>query len=254
MRSLRSVSRAVFSGLIVTLALSLSIGAATPAAAQERNIQVGGLVGPNFSQLNGPTDPEGEVTVLGGTAFTGTGVTGGVTSSLRMARVPAGALFAELDLLLSYQSGTGFAESRTTGDRQELTLSTTMLRAPLMARYDIVDDPLSIRFGLGMELLAGLGARHSTRGVGVDAPSPEDFATKSTTHIGLATRVGVSYAVAGLRIPLDLRFTWDPMVPAASQDRFQGYQSFDEPGEYQVAFNLQFMAVLGVEFDLVGTY
>jgi hypothetical protein len=234
------------------LAALVFIAVAVPLAvsAQERAIHVGGVVGPNFNQLNGPTDPEGDVTVLGGTAFTGSGVTGGATGAMELVDVPFGALFVEANLLLSHHRGTGFAESRTTGQRQELTLSTNILRLPAFARYDILDNPISIRFGLGPELLLGLGARHSTRGVGIDPPSQENFDARATTHFALSTKLGLTYQMSGLRIPLDLRFTWDPMVPKSTRDRLVGYQSYDEPGAYQVAYNYQLLVGLGVEFDL----
>lgn len=224
-----------------------------PTTAQARNIQLGGVVGPNFSQLNGPDDPRGEVTVLAGTAFTGAGVSTGLTAAMKLFDVPHGALFAELDALYSYQRGTGFAESRTTEARRELTLISNMLRVPILARYDIVDDPLSIRFGLGLELLQGLSTNHSTLVTGTDPPATrEAFDTTTTTHVGLATKIGLTYELAGLRIPIDLRFTWDPMVAASTRDRFVGYEGFDAPGQYRVAWNHQLLVVFGVEFDLTG--
>jgi hypothetical protein len=223
---------------------------AGPATAQERAIQVGGVIGPNFSQLNGPDDPEGEVTVLAGTAFTGAGVTGGATGAIELFDLPGGVLFGEVDLLYSHHSGTGFAESRTTGDRRELTLKADVLRIPFLPRYDLAFGALSLRAKLGPELLIGFSSGHVTREYGVEPPPQETFETRATTHLGFTGTLGAAYELSSIRIPLDLRFTWDPMVPKSTQDRFSGYESFSAPGEYRVAYNYQFMAVAGVEFDL----
>ena len=221
----------------------------TPAFAQD--LLVGGRVGGAWVQRSQPTDPEGEPTVLFGTAFTGYGVAVGGTAQRALTMVGSNPLLLDVDLLLSYRRALGFAESRTSDARRELILKTTAVQLPVLVGMGIQGTSTLLQFSAGPELLAGITSGSATRQTGVEGV-PDTLPTRPAIHVGLTGKLGLMFDAAGGKLPIDLRLTYDPMVAKTTRDRFDNYVSPENPGRYGVAFNWQALVTVGYVIPLGG--
>lgn len=231
---------------------------ATPALAQEptaaegdRGFSLGGRIVGSFVQLSQPTDPEGEPTVLFGTAFTGYELEGGLALQKELTRVAHGPLLLDVDLLLSHARGTGYAESRTSDARREVTISATGVHVPAFINYGIEGTSTLLAVGVGPELMFGFASGSSTTQTGVEG-TPQALETRPVIHVGLAAKLGMTFEVAGGYLPIELRFMWDPFVPSSTRERFDAYQSFDDTGRYGVAFDWHLGVGVGYLFEPGG--
>lgn len=237
--------RSTHRGVRITLALLVSASCLLGAVvAQAEPLLVGGRLGGNWVQLNSPTDPAGEPTVLYGTSFTGLGFQGGAAAQLQLMQLGPGPLLLDADLLFSYRRALGYAESRTSAARRELILRTTALHLPVLVGLGIRGDASLLQLSVGPELMLGLGAGSTTRQTGVEG-TPETLEVRPTTHVGLTGKLGMMFDVIGGKLPIDLRFTFDPGVPSSTRERFDEYVDFANPGRYGVQFNLQAMLTIG---------
>jgi hypothetical protein len=230
----------------------LMSGAASGQEASERSLSVAARVGGMYNALNRPTDPAGEPTLLYGTAFTGAGLVVGAGVVYALGSGSAGDVGVTLDLLYADMSGSGYAETADGTQRQELTLGMQMLRIPLMLRLSSTPDGPSsfvLNLGLGAELLFGLASSATLVSEGV-TPAPAPLNTTPTTHIGVAASAGGAWRTPEWSIPIEVRLTWDPMVDGSTRSRFDSYQSAQNPGSYQVAFDWQLMFMAGFEYNL----
>lgn len=223
--------------------------ATVPATAESGSFEVGARFGGGLTQLSQPTDPAGEPTVLFGTAFTGPSFMIGGFASRTLTTTGLGQIFANADLLLAHSRGTGWAESRTTAARREATIHDTSLRVPVLLGLSIPGDSASFSLAVGPELLLGIASGSSVKQEGLEG-LPEPLPTKPATHLGIAADLGLTLKTAKFDLPVDARFTWDPMVKKSTRDRFDGYVSVQEPGKYTVAWSFQMLVLLGFSIDL----
>jgi len=222
--------------------LILAMLASAPALAQE--LLVGGRAGGSWVQRSQPNDPEGEPTVLFGTAFTGYGIAVGGTLQRELTKVGQNPLLLDADLLISYRRALGFAESRTTNARRELILMTTAVQLPILIGFGIRGTSTLLQFSAGPELLAGITSGSATRQTGVEGV-PDSLETRPAIHLGVTGKLGMMFDAAGGKLPIDLRLTYDPFVARSTRDRFDNYVSAENPGRYGVAFNWQALVTVG---------
>ena len=222
------------------------------AASGERKLAVAARIGGMYNALGKPTDPAGEPTLLYGTAFTGGGFVVGAGIVYGLGSGSAGDLSLTFDALYAGMSGTGYAQTADGTQRQELTLGLQMLRLPLMLRLSSTPDgeeSLVLNLGLGAEVLFGLASSASLVSQGVD-PAPAPLNTVPTTHIGATAAFGASWRTPAWSLPVEVRLTWDPMVEGSTRSRFDSFQSAEQPGNYQVAFDWQVLFMAGLEYNL----
>ncbi len=216
-----------------------------------RPLAVGGRVGANFVERSQPNDPPGEPTVLFGTAFTGWELKGGAALQMELSRLGNAPLLLDVDLLFSYARATGYAESRTSDARRELTLVTTGIHLPVLLGYGIESESTMLEFALGPEALVGLASGSVASQTGVEGALPP-IQTRPVIHVGLTGKLGIAFEVGDSLVPIELRATYDPFVAKTTRDRFSDFQSFENPGEYGVAFNWHIGASVGWLVQLDG--
>lgn len=230
----------------ILAAVSLS---STPAAALE--LEAGVVLGANSSRLSQPRDLEGEPTLLQGSRFSGFGVHAGPDLRWRAARLAFADLVIDSSILVGFEGGSGFVEDSQSGARRDVELSLINLRVPLLVgvRYG-VGESAGFTLQAGAELLFGLVASSTVTEAGLSG-EPEPLAVATATHVGLALGVGFDYALTDdMVVPLSLRYVYDPMVPKKTVDRFDGFESQDDPGAFTVAFDHVILLSLGARFDL----
>ena len=219
-------------------------------SASEPSFGVGARLGGGYNRLSRPTDPRGEPTLLFGSAFSGPAITGGAAGWWRATRLGPLGLTLELDLLYSWHQGVGFAQDTEAGQRQTIWLRAHMLRVPMRVGLRTGGaGRVQGRLALGPELLVGVasGARVRNEGLEQQAPALE---TTPAVHLGLGGLIGAAIQLGPVTVPLEARLVWDPMVADSTRGRFQGYQSLEEPGAYQAAFDLQVLFTVGVEWGI----
>lgn len=218
------------------------------ADASAQDVSAGARVGAAYSSLPQPNDPRGEPTLMSGTAFSGLGIGAGLWAGFEAVEFSGTALHIEASAMFNRAAASGF-EAR--GDaRREATITTSSVRIPILAVLAMETGESLTRIGLGLEPIIGLSSG-ATVTIENSDESPEPLFTTPVTHLGLTSMIGYSFGVSdGVRIPLELRVTYDPMVGTSTVDRFQGYESASEPGEYEAAFRWQFLLATGFSFDL----
>lgn len=232
----------------VIAALALCALTPTPGRAEDAPRWGAGLrAGVTYSQLVRPTDPAGEPTLLYGSAFTGTGWAIGAHAHRGLLDVGSLRLEVAAGLMYSRLQGAGFAELQGGSARREITLTSHTLRVPVLARIATRErGGLGGWLALGPELLWGVSARAEVTEQGAAPPSID---VTAVTHLGLSAEVGARFTGGSWAIPLAVRVTWDPAVPAATRERFEGYQSAESPGRYQVGFDWQVLVLSGVDMS-----
>ncbi len=206
---------------------------------------IGLLVGLDYSQINKPSDPAGEPTLLFGAAFSGIGFTGGLTTTLEAVDLGPGALSLRLDLLAELNSVSGFAENKTTGSKQELSFTETSLHAPILIGYTLrISENFPIFFYGGVDLIIATLNTETTQSAGVTPDPLTALAAKNP--ISLLGVIGTSFQTGDWVIPLDLRFNYNPFTEKSTRARFDGYSSSTFPGTYRVAYDWQVFITLGI--------
>jgi hypothetical protein len=237
-----ALSKLLAAGLLV------AFGVFVPASSQAEGLALGAKVGGNWSLLSKPSDPAGQPSLLSGSAFDGMGFLVGGTVHYPLVETQGAVLEFEGGLLFSRHSAAGFEQDPQTGNRRDVTLQANMLRVPLLVhmRRGTADTPASgFRLGVGLEPMLGLQS-----GAIVD-PGPEKLHTTPTSHLGATVALGFDYgANTQLSIPLEFRATWDPFVADNTVERFEDFNTSNEPGNYQVAYNWQLFFMTGVRWQL----
>lgn len=234
---------------IYSIAAAVILLSATTAHASDSRL--GLRAGANWSNLSGPTDPAGEPTLQSGSGFDGMGIVGGAAAGIHLARFSDSLLLElELDVLVSTHSVSSLAESPASNQSREVELTAIMLRAPLLANLEYSLDSTEFRLGLGPALLLGLSSGSTVTQENIEGDVDPLFTTP-VTHIGIEFGLGMSYVISDdFSIPFDLRFTYDPSVPSTTRERFDNFQSNDEPGQYQVGLDYQLLFTIGVDYRL----
>lgn len=198
--------------------------------------------------LSRPSDPSGAPQFMSGTAFRGPGWTAGVGLSWRF--LPW--LGAGVDALLSQTSGEGFEEVSGAGAwSRYLTLHRFDLRLPLLVHLGWRTDAWGVDGLLGAEVLVPLSASAQLSEDGVAASEQLFVKVSAQATAGLlwgATgRVQLTKGLDGL---LTARVCYLPGVGTTSTDRFSGFESPENPGTLQVAFDWQASVLLGLAISL----
>ncbi|MFP4597111.1 MAG: hypothetical protein ACLFVJ_02605 [Persicimonas sp.] len=238
-------NRVVVAASFLAVALILA-----PGLAEAADLAVGAKVGANWSLLSKPTDPAGEPTLLSGSAFDGVGFTGGAAVYYPLAELHGATLEFESGLLFSRHSGEGFEERTDTGEQRYVTLNATIARVPLLVHLRDGQSVGGFRVGVGLEPMLGLqsGATVEHRN---SSAEPEPLETTPTTHMGATIALGFDWpGGTDWSIPVDFRATWDPFVPDSTRDRFEGFESAEDTGEYQVGYNWQLFVMTGFRYEL----
>lgn len=207
-------------------------------------------VGGGYNRLIRPEDPEGSPTLLYGSPFAGPTFQLGLQAGMPLTHVAQGRVTLGLDLGLaySYMRGMGYVENAARTQRQSVTLTGHTLRLPLFLMLRSSPEArIGVRAGIGPEFLVGLASGATVHYENID-DAPEALQTTPVTHVAIGSLLGIAYQLSNVSIPLEVRFSWDPQVGNSTQTRFEDYQSFDEPGKYQLAFNLHLHFLTGVEW------
>lgn len=234
----------------VCAALACALACLAPAAAEASESAISARLGTNWSLLSRPNDPEGEPTLLSGSAFDGHGLLGGGTFHYSPGTVAGTPVEFESGLWFGRHVAEGFEEAPSGDARRLVTLKTGILRVPLMAHLRSGEEDLDMRFGAGLEALVGL---YSEAEVDHEHTSeePERLHTTPTTHLAATAAVGLDWQAGGdWFVPMEVRGSWAPLVPGNTRDRFEDYESIERPGAYKVGFDWQLLFVTGVRYEL----
>lgn len=225
--------------------LALCAAAFAPKLAHTQEQRAGVRVGANYNYLTGPSDPAGEPTLLYGSAFAGVGFIAGAYYDHGLTQL----LSLEIGLTYARHAGTGYAEDKKNDQKQSLSLSSHTLHIPLLARARMPLGGVTLLAALGPELLWTMASSSTITYEGIDA-TPTPLKTADPLHVGLSAALGVAIPFGKGSVPIELRTIWDPFVPGSTRDRFDNYKDLNNPGNYQVAFNWQFILSVGAELEL----
>ena len=216
----------------------------------ESNWRVGARFAFGYNHMRAPFDLEGEPTLLFGSAFSGVGFQAGATIKTQLSSIGAARIGLTADILYAYMNGKGYAQDAALTQRRTIELTSHGLRIPLLLEAEAARaEKVAWVVGVGPEMLVGLATSATVTDENLGVPIPELFTTP-TLHAGIAAQVGAMILRDDKRIPLILRFTWDPAVPRSTRGRFEGYIDNDNPGRYQVGFDFHVHATVGVAWDL----
>lgn len=211
---------------------------------------IGLQLGTNWSHMRAPADPVGSPTLMHGTAFDGFGYIVGATFSKTLTEVGGRPLAVAGDILYSHHQAGGFERHQESQVERIATLTTDVLRVPLLARIGLTrSNPSRIYASIGPELWVGFRSGATVELTNTDA-QPEPLQTEPVTHLLIDTEVGFDLQVGSeFSIPFNFRASWDPFVKRSTVERFSGYQSMSDPGSYKVAFDWQILAMTGVKWS-----
>lgn len=232
--------------LIAALALLGAFVLATPTEVEAFDYDLGARVGVNYNVLTHPNDPVGEPTLLYGSMFTGTGLTLGLAAKTPVYDFGGPVLAVELDLFYGQHKGQGFAAFEE--QRRTVTISTHTVRVPLLLHLAGPPNQTRMRIGAGVDLIAGI----TSASVVVEENIPGNVTpleTTPTTHVTLTTVLGLDLNAGSFSLPFEFRLNWNPFVGPSTPERFEGFQDSDNIGQYQVAFDWQFMFMTGISWS-----
>lgn len=233
--------------VLAFVAAVASVTAAAPSA-QALEFEVGGMVGGNWNLLVQPTDEQGSHTFLWGSAFSGYGMVAGPTASTDVFEFEGATLSITADLLYGYHRGQGFA-AHSEGGQIDVLFTSHALRVPLLVRVGNTSDKSTLTLGVGVEPILGMMSTATVTTTDVDA----DFAPVNTTPASTVAGVlalGYDWVGRDLVVPLDARLVFNPFQPSSTEERFEGFSSPDDPGEFRVGFDWQFFVTAGVRWEL----
>ncbi len=231
-------------------AVAFIAGSWLPLEARALDLDVGARIGGNWSILERPTDPVGAPTILHGSAFSGFGFTLGGTVSGEVYRLDGSArLLLSADFLYGLQSGSGYAEHASSGQKRTVTFSTHTLRVPVLVHLAGHRRENGLRLAAGPELIMGLASKSEVVEENIPG-SPVPLETVPKTYLGGTFLLAFDYYQARYSIPVEARFTWNPFVGKSTKDRFEGYRDFNNPGSYQAVFSWQILLMTGISWNL----
>lgn len=233
--------------------LALAAGLMVPGAAvtQEReeaaspsddDLELGVLVGGGFFHSGRPNDPEGALTFLHGSAFTGGGFLFGATLDYEI--VPAFSI--GVDALYSRASIAGFAESE--GMRRDLEIAEHALRLAALAKLNIDVSPIQFQLGGGPELAVSVSTSITEVLVGIEPEPP--ILPSNEVWVLLVGHASVALDVGPVQIPLVFRIGWNPGYPDTTAERFEAFEGPDNPGPLSVGYDWYVSGLLGARFEL----
>ncbi len=243
------MSRRWFGAVLgVMVAASLVVMPLEEAQAMDLDLEVGARVGPSWNLLSQPRDRAGEWTLLHGSAFSGVGIVLGPEVSLGVTEVADARVQVTGNLLYGFHRGSGF-EEHGDGSRIDLHIHAHVLRLPVLVQVRPVEGEFAPVVGLGVEPTIGLVSGATVEQQGMTTP-PQPLETRPSSGMNLAGTLGVNWDRQNMVIPVELRFAWNPFVPNTTVDRFDDFQSPDDPGNYGGAFNWQVLLTVGIRYYL----
>ncbi len=234
--------------VFLTFATLPAVAAAEEGDEADLEFEYGVTAGGNWNILTQPEDPEGDFTFLWGSAFTGFGGVIGATVATDVAEFDSVSLMVTADALYGYHRGTGFADHGDAG-RIDVTLTSHVLRLPVLARFYGDAADLRPSFGLGVEPILGIASSSRTAEHGIEG-EVEDVDTSAGSGLAGIAAAGLEFDTdEGHPVLFDLRFSWNPFVSSSTEERFDGFESEDDPGVYRVAYDWQVFVTAGVRWD-----
>ena len=234
-------------------ALCLLAAAAVPdqaAALELGDLEVGARAGGSFGWLYRPKDPVGAPTLVYGTAFRGGGLIIGPTARASLWESAGAKLSGRADLLYGFQSGRGFAEDVEGGERIDAVIRAHSLRVPLMLEISNGWEAGGLSLAAGPELVVGLAASATIEQSGPDGERQSPMSARAPSYLGATMALGYTFDRPEFSVPIELVANWNPLVADATVDRFEGYQSFEQPRSYTATFNWQLMLSVGARWSL----
>ncbi len=248
--------RGLASACVVGLLAALIISAPSPvdaeelaAADEDRELEVGAMVGGSWNLLSSPTDPEGEFTFLWGSMFSGYGSVLGATGSMKLTEIKGMPVRLTGDLLYGYHRGAGYAGDRNSDAQIDVQFTSHVIRLPVLARLNTSATGSAVTFGVGMEPIFGMMTSATVELTDIDA-SVQPVETTPTTGMAAVMAAGFDWQRGDMTIPIDMRVAWNPFVASASEERFKDFDSPQEPGDFRVAFDWQIMMTAGVRWGI----
>jgi hypothetical protein len=232
--------------LVALWAACLTASVTWSTAASALDYDLGARLGLNYNILSQPHDPVGAPTLLHGSMFTGTGFNLGLAARFPFLDLGGPVLAIEADLFYGYHAGTGFAAFEN--QKRTVSLSTHAIRVPLLLHLAGPPSETRMRVGAGVDVFAGLMSASQVVEEGMSSPVVP-LETTPVTHLNLAVALGLDLNRGNFVIPFEVRVNWDPFVGKSTVERFEGYQDFDNVGQYQVAFDWQFMFMTGISWS-----
>lgn len=231
----------------MALVAVVALGVVWPTDARAGDLEVGVMAGGAWSMLSQPADPVGDYTFLWGSAFSGFGTVAGPTAMWNVGELKGGSVGLGVDVLHGYQRAQGFADHGDAG-RIDVTLTTNVIRVPVLARFRAVGDRWGPTFGLGVEPVIGLASNAHYETTDIDEPIQQVETTPMTTVAAVAA-AGLEFRRGDDRIiPVEARLGYNPFVASSTRGRFENFQSADDPGTYRVGFDWQLTVVGGIRW------
>ncbi|GEM_PF-3012890 len=212
---------------------------------KSRKLSIGLLFGVSYNQINTPKDPAGEPTLLFGSAYKGSGFTGGLSLNYDVFELGPGALSARIDLLGAINNASGFAKNVTQNYERTLEFSETSIRIPLLLGYTLKLERSRLFLLGGVDIVAASIKTSSTLSQDNGTP-PEPIGTSGPNPVSLLGVFGYGFGTQNWIIPIDLRINYNPFTKKSTKARFGNYISATSPGAYQVAFDWQIFVTLGI--------
>lgn len=203
-------------------------------------------VGLNQSILTRPEDEPGDITLLAGSAFLGTGLALGLTYETTQLLPP---VTLETGIFYTRSNLSGLA---ALGEQQrEALLEADLLRLPLWARYKHpLTDSLRLTAGLGPELLLGLTSASVLRERNVATEDQGTLPTTSVTTLYLTLLMGIELDIGPVVLPFSLHASLNPLTGATTQERLDNHQSPDAPGQLRMEFDYEILFLTGISYEL----
>ncbi len=217
-----------------------------PAAAEGLEQAATFRFGVSYHLLDRPDDPAGGDTLLSGSAFTGPGFLVGASYTL-WELLPS--LGLEVGLLYVHATATAF--ERQDAMAREVLVTADVVRVPWTVKGRVKAlEVLHFVGGLGFDLGLGLKTTSEVREQNIPSRDQLVLQTRSVTTLELAASAGVEVDVGQVRLPLEVRFAWNPTAGATTPDRFDNYVSAANRGQYKVEFDYTTLFLLGVTYAL----
>lgn len=237
--------RIAHAAAVVAVAFGVAV-APSPASALEA--EAGAVVGGNWNYLERPNDPEGEDTFLWGSAFSGLGALVGATGRLEVAQLERFDLSLNGDLLYGYHRGQGWAE-HDQGGRIDVLFTSHVLRLPLMVEARQGRRQSGLTAGAGVEGVVGLVSTATVETTDLSEPVAPVYSTPKST-VAAVVALGYDWVGDDFTVPFDVRLAWNPFMASATEDRFENYESRQNPGEFGVGFDWQILVSAGVRIGV----
>ncbi len=202
-------------------------------------------LGINYSVLDRPADQPGDITILSGSAFVGTGLALGLSYEW----TGLAPLSLESGLFYSKSNASGL---QTKGDaQQEALLESSAIRVPVWGKYRAkITDSVALVIGAGPELLLGVGSASTLREKNVDEATTQPLETASVTTVQLTGLFSVEVDLGPAVIPLSIHGSFNPLTGAKTQDRLEGFVSPQQPGALKMEFSYEILFLMGFSYKI----